>query len=37
MPMEARALGAAMHVLPLGEIGGSLVRVAQGGVLRKVA
>jgi two-component system chemotaxis response regulator CheB len=33
MPMEAIALGAADYVLPIGSIGPSLVKVAQGGVL----
>lgn len=33
MPMEAIALGAADHVLPIGAIGPSLVKVAQGGTI----
>ena len=33
MPMEAIALGAADHVLPIGTIGPSLVKIAQGGTI----
>jgi two-component system chemotaxis response regulator CheB len=37
MPMEAAALGAVMHVLPLEEIGPNLMRLALGGSIRNVA